>query len=201
VFAINAATKDEFKSWFQDQYPGLNEKDARTMLDLYPSMAALPNHRGWFPSASLAYGEATFICPSNTVLNSFADAGLGARAWGWRYNVYDKDNFDGGMGVPHVFDASAIFGPHSLPSAPSYFSYNAPVVPLVMNYVLSFVRTLDPNPLRYAGAPVWDDWGSGQQQRRMVVELGTSHVETVADDQRRRCLFWKGVGTALEQKA
>jgi acetylcholinesterase len=170
------------------------------MLDHYPSMSTLPNHRGWFAPASLAYGEATFVCPSNTILNAFSAAGLATRAWSWRFNVFDRDNDAAGLGVPHVFDAPAVFGPWSVPSAGSYFSYNWPVVPLTMGYVLSFVRTLDPNRLREAGAPTWESWGEGEQQRRMVIELNTSHVESVGPAQRKRCLFWKDVGKVLRQK-
>jgi carboxylesterase type B len=52
----------------------------------------------------------------------------------YRYNVRDEPHAASGLGVPHLFEAAAVFGPGSLPQrdvAASYYSYNAPVVPLV----------------------------------------------------------------------
>jgi acetylcholinesterase len=188
----------------QDQYPGLADKDAKIMAENYPIMAALPYHASWFPTASLAYGESTFICPSNAILNTLASSvtngTFGSKIWSWRYNVFDQDAHDRGMGVVHVFDAPAIFGPRMLPSDASYFSYNAGIVPVMMNYVISFVRTLDPNTYRYAAAPVWRPWGSVKVQERLVVEMGNSHMEGVSDGQRRRCGFWEGVARVTRQK-
>ena len=187
-------------SWFTDQYPLMTREDAQLMVAHYPLMSPLPRHSKWFPSVSMAYGEATFICPTNYILDILADAGLANQTWSWRFNVWDEDNFNNGFGVPHVFDGPAVFGPHNLPSPGSYFTYNRPIVPVMMNYIISFVRTLDPNPLRYSGAPAWDTWGSSSAQRRMVLETRNSHMESVDGGQKKRCGFWKDVGQVLEQR-
>ena len=80
-------------------------------------------------------------------------------------------------------------------AAKSYYTYNAPVVPLVMNYYISFVRTLDPNLLRLEGAPEWGNWEGGE---RLVIELGETRMETVDDGERERCAFWEGVAGRME---
>ena len=89
------------------------------------------------------------------------------RAWGYRYNVADELNAAAGLGVPHLFESWAIFGPDNVPGAPrSYYTYNAGVVPLVMDYWISFVRTLDPSALCGGDWEPWEeeDGGRGRQK-------------------------------------
>lgn len=183
----------------QDNFPHLSNKQASQMLEHYPLAQALPGHNSWFPSASRAYGEATFICPSNFILDAFTSHGLGHQAWAYRFNVEDKDNTQRGLGVVHGFDIPAVFGPESCPSARSYFTYNRPVVSVLMNYYISFVRTLDPNVYRYDGAelPEWENWGQ-KPRRRLRIEVGEDAMETVREDEVSRCEFWEGISGSLQ---
>jgi hypothetical protein len=102
--------------------------------------------------------------------------------------------------VPHIFDAAAIFGPDNIAGGAraSYKSYNAPVVPLMMAYFTSFVRTLDPNTLRMPGSMEWQGWGS--DMRRMLVETEGASMENTPGEERERCAFWLGLGERLQQK-
>lgn len=111
----------------------------------------------------------------------------------------DADNTAAGLGIPHVFDAPAVLGPGMLPTAASYYAYNAPVVPLVMAYFASFVRALDPNRHRTEGAPVWGTWGANGS--RVVFEgEGRMKVENAADNgMGKRCAFWDEVAETTEQ--
>ena len=128
--------------------------------------------------------------------------------WSYRYNVQDADNAAAGLGVPHLFEAAAVFGPDSIAggSPPSYYSYNAPIVPLVMDYWISFVKSLDPNPHRNAAAPRWEPWRSGPAggagaggRRRLVFETGNLTMEDVPADEVDRCLFWLSLTNVTEQ--
>ncbi|KAK7970488.1 Carboxylic ester hydrolase [Apiospora saccharicola] len=211
VFAPNTGSPEEIQAFLQNNYRFLEDEEAKNITDLYPLMEALPNHNAWFSSAQMAYGETTFICPSVHVLSAYTQhhnltSGNNDTAktpapgvWGYRYNVADTVNAALGIGVPHLFESFAIFGPDNVPGAPeSYYTYNAPMVPLVMDYWLSFVRTLDPNPLRSPGALAWDQWGAGK--RRLLLETGKTVMETTPQAQRARCDAWKELAPVMRQK-
>lgn len=180
----------------QDNYPGLTANDTDALLEHYPKQPRLPRHNAWYPSASDAYGESTFICPNNHIINATTGAGLSNETWAYRYNVWDDEHEEAGLGVEHTFDRPAILGPGNAGyEAQSYYTYNAPIVPLMMNYYLSFVRTLDPNLMRMEGAPEWGNWKGGE---RLVIELGETRMEDVDDGERERCAFWEGVAGKME---
>ncbi|SPO00870.1 related to triacylglycerol lipase II precursor [Cephalotrichum gorgonifer] len=196
IFSANAASSEAFTSFMQDNYPGLSDDDVEAMLKYYPKEEPVPRHLSWFPTTSRAYGEATFICPANLVLDSFDAAGSPDRAWSYRYNVWDADQQASGRGVEHTFDRAAIHGPDCTPGSPrSYSSYNAPMVPLMMNYYISFVRALDPNVHRLDGAPEWGTWKGGS---RLRLELNASKMEVTDKGQRERCAFWGGLAGRME---
>ncbi|KAK0376841.1 carboxylesterase [Colletotrichum limetticola] len=197
VFAANVATQDEFVSFMTDNYPKLTKNETDPMLQKYPLLPPLPNHNVWFPSTSQAYGETTFICPANTIMNAYAAANRSGTSWSYRFNVQDNDNTASGLGVPHVFEAPAIFGIDACPTPDSFRTYNKPIVSLMMKYVISFVRDLNPNTYKLAGAPDWGDWG--RNQSRYVFELNKNRMENVDDGQRDRCNFWKGIVEVMEQ--
>lgn len=72
----------------------------------------------------------------------------------------------------------------------SYSTENRAVVPLMMNYVLSFLCTLDPNTMKDPQAPEWKPFGSSASPQRVVVQNNGSAMETISDDQLTRCAFW-----------
>lgn len=123
-----------------------------------------------------------------------------APVWSYRYNVQDEELTAGGLGVPHVFEGPAVFGPQMLPPlivSPGYWSYNAGVVPLVMKYWLSFVITLNPNTFKAAEAPMWEPWGANQN--RLVIQTDHSIMEAVGEGEKSRCGFWKSIAEDTKQ--
>ncbi|KAI1804113.1 alpha/beta-hydrolase [Daldinia bambusicola] len=245
VFApADLASAADMALFLRANYPRLTDAraaDANFSAE-YPPEPPLPLHEAWFPSAATAYGEATFICPTNFFLSSHVqqsrrrgdndtttttttDNNNSARrkqAWSYRYDVYDAQNAAQGLGVPHIWEAWAVFGPDSqqggIGGGPaSYYHEAAGVVPLVMDYWISFVRTLDPSALRTPGAPVWEPWdddvaeedddeeggkgdGNNGAGRRLLMQVGNFSMETVPEDQRERCAFWEGLAPALQQR-
>jgi acetylcholinesterase len=225
VFAMNATTQQDFTDFMQDNYPLLTDADTAAILDRYPKLPPVPDHGSWFPTLSEAYGEATFTCPAINMLTMFANrnrksndssstaTGTGynssqaAAAWSYRYDVQDADLLAAGMGTPHLFEAAAIFGSDNIQgAAASYYTYNAPIVPVVMDYWISFVRSLDPNAHRDGQAPVWEPWssggagGGGTGGQRLLMRTGNLTMETIPADQMARCQFWLGLAQTLEQK-
>ncbi|KAM7183538.1 Alpha/Beta hydrolase fold [Naviculisporaceae sp. PSN 640] len=262
VFAPNTASREGVANFFANNYPNLTPLEMDSIFEQYPKREPpLPRHAEWYPTASWAYGEATFICPNVNIMNVLSvgrktkveltskkrrrghspqvalqpgqdDTEKNSttasfsfkprRLFAYRYNVQDDDNLAWGLGVPHIFDAPAIFGPGNCPTARSYWTYNAPIVPIFMSYHISFVRSLDPNTHREEGSPVWETWGGKGKDdllplpadnkneddrvlqrkpsmRRLVVETGNTRMEEVSEAELRRCEFWLGLGDVLEQ--
>ncbi|KAH7252142.1 Alpha/Beta hydrolase protein [Fusarium tricinctum] len=198
-YAVNAGSSAQFIRYMQNEYPYLTTDDTETILDLYPQEPKLPKHDTWFPSASRAYAEATFICPTNNILNAFAKYADPKTLWSYRYNVQITEFNDDGLGVPHVANAPAVFGPDmtAAKAGPSYRTYNAPMVPIVQNYWISFVRSFDPNTHRDEDAPQWETWGD--DQNRLVFELNNNTMESVEKGQRERCQAWLDLSDSTKQ--
>ncbi|ROW18363.1 hypothetical protein VPNG_00195 [Cytospora leucostoma] len=216
-FAANASTSADMANFLRNNYPLLTGNDTDAVVDMYPpgEQAAAARHAPWFPPTSAAYGEATFICPAMSILDAYDKTSDGnddddegdTKLWSYRYNVRDDGNIAAGLGVPHLWESYAVFGPASLggggAGAPeSYLTYDAPVVPVVMGYFLSFVRARDPNALRAPGAPVWGGWGGsgGGNGSRIVLETNDTRMEEVGAAQAARCAFWAGLAPRTQQK-
>ncbi|KAK4170113.1 lipase 1 [Cladorrhinum sp. PSN259] len=228
VFADNSTTRSSMGTFFENNYPLLTQDDIESIFARYPQLPMVPNHATWFPTTSQAYGDATFICPQTNVLNSLSGprhhlssssswsnktnttTTISSSLYAYRYNVHDKQNMADGLGVPHLFDAAAIFGPDNISGGhtDSYKTYNKDVVSRVMSYYISFVRTLDPNPLRLRGTPEWETWRGNDdsskdygEMRRMLFETDDTKMESVSKEEEGRCRFWEGLGRGrMEQR-
>jgi carboxylesterase type B len=186
----------------QNNYPHLTTADTDAINKEYPLVSPLPKHAAYFPSASAAYGEATFTCPGNFITHTFANALSGSKVWNYRYNVLQADNVASGLGVPHTFESPAIFGlgyaNNNILS--SYATYNAEIIPIVMSYWISFVRELTPNRYKDGSAPHWESFGHGKDGgRRILLQTNGTVMEKIPADQRWRCAFWKGLAVTMEQ--
>lgn len=196
LFAPDAESQAEIASFMADQYPRLTTADKDAITAEYPLMAPLPKHAPYFPSASAVYGESTFICPSITMLQSYVQYFSPNETWSYRVNIQDEDNINNGLGTPHTFETPALFGPGYADSPGSFDTYNAPIVPVMMNYWISFVRSLDPNHYKFSTAPHWENFG--QRQRRIILQTDATLMELVPNDQLARCRFWKNLTATLE---
>ncbi|KAK5654972.1 hypothetical protein OQA88_6730 [Cercophora sp. LCS_1] len=195
----DVSSPSDVERFLGNNYPKLTTNHTSAIMSRYSSpLPALPQHAPYFPVASLAYGEATFVCPTINVLNHLLKNGI-PKAFAYRYDVRDNENAAAGLGVPHLFEAAAIFGPGNIGWArESYWTYNAEIVPVVMHYWISFVRALDPNVYRFEGSPEWGVWDGGW--RRLLMETGHVRMERVGEEERGRCRFWEGLGVIMEQK-
>ena len=170
----------------QNNYPHLTSAETDQINKQYPLMPPLPNHAAYFPSASAAYGEATFTCPGNFISLTFANRLSPYKVWNYRYNVLQANNIASGIGVPHTFESPAIFGLGNANDnkLSSYATDNADIVPVVMAYWISFVRELTPNRYKYASAPHWESFGDGKDGgRRMVLQTNETAMEKIPMDQ------------------
>ncbi|KAL2869529.1 Alpha/Beta hydrolase protein [Aspergillus lucknowensis] len=197
-FANNASTATEVSSFLRANYPHLKPGQLEEINQEYANMAPLPSHAKFFPSASAAYGDATFTCPANEMASAGERFVSAARVWSYRYNVLDPGTVAGGYGVPHTFETSAVFGPGQAGwAASSYYTINAPIVPIVMAYWASFVQHLNPNTSKRPESPEWKTWGPfpGSQLR---LETNNTAMEYVSDWQTRNCTMWKHFSRTME---
>ncbi|GFF73449.1 lipase 1 [Aspergillus lentulus] len=197
-FAYNATSPEEVSLFLQSFYPHLSLEQLQAINEAYPKMDPVPRHAAYFPSASAAFGDATIVCPGIHITSSMAKflKDGSDRVWNYRYNVQDPPRIAAGLGVTHTFDLQAIFGLNYGSSVSSSMrDINAAIIPVVMNYYISFIRTLDPNELRADSAPLWKPWGAGQ---RLKIQTNATTVESIPDWQQGRCDLWKRLAPVLE---
>jgi acetylcholinesterase len=199
-FSPNVSTSEEFLQFIKANYPHLTDANLAAINKSYPLGSIFPHHTPWFTPAEMAYGEAIFICPGIEITKSLAHYTSPSKTWNYRYDVYDEADESAGVGVPHVSEKPAIFGPGNAGSCDgcSYLTYNKPIVPIVMNYWISFIRSLDPNTHKDPAGPEWQPWGTNGGQRLRIL-LGATEMEPVPDDQLERCALWKSLASVTEQ--
>ncbi|KAF9894211.1 hypothetical protein FE257_007713 [Aspergillus nanangensis] len=154
----------------------------------------------WKPT-STAYGEIRYTCPGVDVSSIFAKAGV--PSWNYHYAVLDPALEASGDGTPHIAERFAIFGLENVSDKDkvpaSYYTTNAPIIPVVQGYWTSFIKSFDPNPHRYAGTPKWKTWGQNEGYRRIFLRTGETRMESVPMVQRDRCEYLVSIGTELGQ--
>jgi carboxylesterase type B len=199
-FAYNASTPDEVSAFMLSNYPGLNVTQLELINEVYPLMAPIVLHAAYFPSASAAYGECTFTCPGNHMAAGMATYLSPDQVWNYNWNVRIPEYTDLGLGVPHTTETTAIFGYSYSANQASYApgGLNAPMVPITMDYFISFVTTLNPNTLKNAAAPTWDGWGTGATGNRLKFQLNATVMEAIPDDLQQRCQFWRSLAPSME---
>lgn len=111
-----------------------------------------------------------------------------------------------GEGTPHTIESTAIFGVGNVNDDAEddlengYTTSNKNIIPVVMNYWISFVRDLDPNTHKLESAPYWEsveDHPDGA--RRIMIQTNQTTMELVPQDQVERCEFWRELAVVMEQ--
>ncbi|PSN73046.1 alpha/beta-hydrolase [Corynespora cassiicola Philippines] len=147
------------------------------------------------------------ICIGAFFSDMFAAAGQTAN-YAFRYNVLDETpggNADQGLFSPHTSALYAFWGKNSTdgndpgcleldPSDPLSCATGAR---LTQAYLVSFIKTLNPNTLRAAGSPEWSPW-SIAEPNRIVFDNTQANMEKMGESdgevpiagmkQRERCV-------------
>ncbi|KAH8883462.1 alpha/beta-hydrolase [Thozetella sp. PMI_491] len=205
-FAPNASTTEEFGTFMQVNYPSLTDEDTARIVAHYPLQEPVSQHAAWFPSISAAFGEAGLTCVGVNILKAFQKHWPNAadHTWSYRTNIYNVQNDVAGLGVPHLYELPGVLGPDNVQGLAddSWYSYNTPMIPVLMGYWLSFVRTLSPNAKKNKGAPQWESWASttSSNHSRLIFELNNNRMESVSPAQEERCVFWESLSTSMQQK-
>ena len=202
---------DASNAWLQAQIPELNETLLDTIQALYPpepqNYPQLSAGKYWRSTAS-AYGDLRYVCPGFDLNNStahYATKNPNAGNWNYHYNVSNPGEVASGNGVPHVAEQAAIW---ASPDTSSSKSNDAPIIPLMQSYWISFIRAYDPNVYRLQGSPAWNDWGKEDASggNRLLVQnpgpkgdISTTKMESVDAEARRRCGQLLAWGIAIKQ--
>lgn len=117
----------------------------------------------------------------------------------YRYAVLSTENVAAGMGTTHTFEIGAVWGPANARGPSTYVApgINAPIVPVVMDYWVSFVTTLDPNPRRADDAPEWEPLNLTAPSR-LRIRTNDTAMEDWPVDQAVRCGFWEGLAWIMK---
>ncbi|THW75229.1 alpha/beta-hydrolase, partial [Aureobasidium pullulans] len=146
--------------------------------------------------------EVTVICPGLTISST---VGASNQVWNYRSDQSSLALRLAGYGVLHAFDTGIIFGPNAGPMAgllgivengfvfSSLAGGNANVVPIMMNYAISFVRTQNPSTYKSVFAPNWQTYNKNEGKQRIVVRNSGVTYEDVSAAQQTRCAFWTDI--------
>lgn len=202
IFATNAASEAEVQSFLRANYPRLQQWQLDLVSTLYPKTDPFPQHAAYFGSAAAAYGDSTFTCAGNTIADAISLFVGREQSWNYHYDTEDPDYVALGVGVSHVSEIGAVFGPDNVQgqAAPALRTSNAAIVPVIMSYFTSFVRFLDPNAGRDAASPRWENWRSftGGVGQRMRLQTNNSSMETVPFDLTEKCAMWKFLARSMD---
>ena len=121
-----------------------------------------------------------------------------ATTWNYHWNVIDPQAQAAGLGVVHTAEQCAIWGPESVSCPDSYSTINANEVPIIQDYWMSFIKTLNPNTNRAPGAPVWEEFNPSAMNR-LLFETNNTRMETVPGDQQDRCNYLYSITVDIQQ--
>ena len=196
----NVSDVGEADTFIQDQFPEIELDHLAKINKWYlqeNQTQNFPDAGAYWRPTSNAYGDMRYTCPGMAVSSIFAKAGT--PSWNYQYAVQDPDMEKSGVGVPHMVDVNAIWGPDYVSAADipaSYRGSNAPIIPVMQGYWTSFIKALDPNTHRHPGSPEWGTWN---RDRRLFIRTGETRMETVPSDQLERCEYLVSIGVALGQ--
>ncbi|KAF7593858.1 hypothetical protein BBP40_010668 [Aspergillus hancockii] len=197
----NVSNIGEADIFIQTQFPNIQLDQLAKVNAWYlqeNQTRQFPDSNPYWRPASDAYGEIRYICPGIDMSSVYTKAGI--NSWNYHYAVQDPDSEASGKGVAHTVEVNAIWGPYYVTGEPpsSYFTTNAPIVPVMQGYWTSFIKTFDPNPRRYPDSPKWDTWGN-EGYRRLFIRTNETKMEAVPTDQKERCNYLTSIGIELQQ--
>ncbi|KAL2803088.1 Alpha/Beta hydrolase protein [Aspergillus granulosus] len=196
LFAANASTPDDVAAFVRTWSDQLSNSQIQDIVDTYPPTESVPGRAEYFSSASNVFAEGIFLCPTTWIADTTTYYSR-EKIWNYRYNVLDHVAIAAGLGVPHTFETEAIFGPGQAESirpgfagaGASYSTYNAAIVPVMQNYLISFVKSLDPNNYRAATSPIWHPFNE-RTDFRIKLQTNQTAMEMIPRDLRERCELW-----------
>jgi len=209
----NATSLADSHTFLRNNFPAVTDAQLAGMDKLWPNrnQSACPSTGCFYGHASDLYGEIRYVCPglflarTLTTTPALRRPAVAPPLWLYHYNALDPAQNESGLGVPHVVELNAIWGPENLlyPAPVSYFpgGINQGTIPVMQGYWTSFIRFLDPNKARAGGSAEWSAWhGTSTQGRRLLVGTGgTTAMEAVDGQLKAKCAFSDAIALELDQ--
>ncbi|KAI2117673.1 hypothetical protein LOZ42_002436 [Ophidiomyces ophidiicola] len=193
------------------QFPALTDDHLARINAFYPKTEShYPNSgKAWRRLANI-YGDMRYTCPKIAIAQRFSEFHDPRQVWSYRYAVEDPIFMQSGLGTPHTAELEGIWGPDyaSARSPVSYYTTNKPIVPVVQGFWSSFIRTLDPNPLRAPGSPDWNSWNASGaadpaaatgSYRELLLKTGSTKMRVVDPGLRERCDYMISIAVGIKQ--
>lgn len=200
IFVPNLASQDAVNAFLVDNFPHLTKKDLTALDKAYPPMPRV-DHAAFFGQVSQLYGNSTFAC-GGLLMSAAVSQFLGPeKSWNYRYNIVEPSNAAVGLGVTHTSELPAIFGVGNTgPTTTALGSTLSAIVPVIMDYYISFVTTLNPNTRKNVQAPHFEGFGFGNGLRLLLqLPVLQTVMETVSDAQVNGCNVWTNLALTTEQ--
>ncbi|KAK4195894.1 putative cholinesterase precursor [Triangularia verruculosa] len=201
--------------WMRSQYPYLTIRKLSLLNNAWKNtikeQARCPARDCWREQLRQVFGDMRYMCPSIYMSATFPDHGFN-KSWNYRWNVEDPDQITAGVGVPHITEISALFGPEFVPApyirVPKTYrqgEINEKAVHVMQKYWISFIRKYDPNTERAEGSAQWEKLDKKKLRRLRFDTGGLTEMEYVGSELARRCallfnkVYPRKIGTAMTE--
>jgi carboxylesterase type B len=197
----NTSSADEASNFLRSQFPALTTAQLNKINEMYPPTGPrFPFSGPYWRQVSDSYGDLRYTCPGIFTSRTLAaDNQTSTCTWNYRYDVEDPLQMTRGLGVPHVSEVFAIWGPGNTHGGapPSLTTRNREIIPVIQSYWTSFIRSFDPNTYRVPGSPRWEVF-TEQDQGRLLFQANHTRMETVPQSQRERCAYFDSIAESIQ---
>lgn len=175
--------------WVANKDPSLSNSSIATLDELFikPPQPTFPGKGRFWRHGANAIGNIATHCITRNIQTYLARDGV--PTYNYKYTVLDPEDEAEGYGVWHTVNVYAFWGTDRTDGSepPSYFTTNAPIIPMVRSYWTSFIRNLDPNVDRIIGAPEWMPFSGVDTRERLFIQTNNTKMETMSPEQSLRC--------------
>ncbi|ORY11650.1 Alpha/Beta hydrolase protein [Clohesyomyces aquaticus] len=180
---INSLAKAE--QFVSDQFTTLGAQQNAKITPLFNGPSNTENDPEWKKAAADVFGSVRYICPGLNISAAYAESGT--PTWQYRWDVGSAN---------HVGELGSVWNNGT--SAADVF---------IHTYFTSFIRSSDPNKLKTdffgnggkIASPTWEQFGKGNGQRMLFDDDNVVRMETVSDEQHKKCGVISGLGVSLKQ--
>lgn len=181
----------DLNNFLKNNFVKLTASQLAEINHWYPQAEKFPGKGDLWRTAANAYGEIRYNCPGLYLNQAYVSHGV-SETWHYHWDVLSDENSKNGLGVTHTAEAASIWGTSKAPDDAN--------IPYIQGYWTSFIRTHDPNKLKYKDAGTWEQWDNTNQKRIRFVNDPTKNVmESVDQVQRDRCAAISTIGKAVSQ--
>ena len=132
----------EMKSYLKDHYPLLTDEDLNILETNYPNDKHHPDSGRYWDAVAKAQGDLRYICPTYLTSNAIAAQNPSSvPAWQYQWDAVWGQDIDNGYGTKHAATVGHIMSPRR---------------DEVSDYMMSFIKHLDPNTERAQETPEWE---------------------------------------------